>query len=85
MLDKAWIRQLLDRYFPDETMRAEQVQEIVVETDVVDFPRSIWCKCKKCRSEWVIKVVVGSTLTLKTEEGVRVKWIAGDAAAFAHV
>lgn len=76
------IQPILDQAFPDMGLKEEDVLDINMEATLVDFPRSLFCKCSRCRAQWKEKVVLGSTVIVNTTNGIHTRWMPGSADAF---
>jgi hypothetical protein len=80
----AWIQDVLDKAFLNAGLTPDDVTGINVQNDLVPFPRSFYCNCRRCTSQYKEWSVLGSTITLETAKGVMVGWLPGPKDEFAH-
>lgn len=57
---------VLDTYFAEQNLTTDDVDEIVLSSKVVPFPRKADCTCSKCTSPWTISAVESRSITLIT-------------------
>lgn len=78
------IQDVLDKAFKDSGLTPDDVTGINAQADLVPFPRSLYCHCRRCISQYQEWSVMGSTITLETAKGSFVGWLPGPKDEFAH-
>ncbi len=78
------VRDLLERHFPELHITPEQVHEVNYQAQIIDFPRSLYCDCKRCTSPFVEKSVIGGTLIITTDSGEYTAHLPGDPRTLEH-
>lgn len=66
MIPKEYVQEILGFHFADKHIDPESIQQIKGEAHIIDFPRSLYCDCKRCRSPYLEKVTLGTTITVTT-------------------
>lgn len=81
---RAMLQDVLDKTFSDSGLTPDDVKSINAQNDLVPFPRSLYCHCRRCISQYQEWSVRGSTITLETTKGTFVGWMPGPKGEFAH-
>lgn len=80
----AMLQDMLDKAFKDTGLTPDDVKSINAQNDLVPFPRSLYCGCRRCISQYQEWSILGSTITLETTKGTFVGWLPGPKGEFAH-
>ncbi len=78
------VRELLERHFAELHLSPENVQQVDYHAQLINFPRSLSCDCKRCTSPFVEKSVIGGMLTIITDSGKYTAHLPGDASTLEH-
>ena len=81
---RQWVQDLLDKAFKDTDLVPDDVQIVRGNATIIDFPRSLYCRCKKCTSPYVVLATLRWNYTLQTTKGEYHGWIPGPEDALAH-
>lgn len=82
---RASVEKLLITAFKDIQIAPEEVQSVEAQASTIDFPRSLYCKCRRCTSQYREVSVLGYDVTLRTADGEYHGWMPGPEDAFEHV
>lgn len=81
-----WLQDILDTYFPEQHLRSKYVQRIESHARIIDFPRSLYCDCDRCRSPFHELSVLSRTMTITMENSeTYTADLPGDPDALTHV
>ncbi len=69
VINTPWMRAFLDAYFPDTFIHSTDVETIDMHAHLMNWPKSMYCACERCRSPWVQQVALGQTITVRTKNG----------------
>lgn len=80
-----WLQDILDWYFSEYHLRSEDILDIEMHANIIDFPRSLTCDCKRCRSPFQLHAVAGKIVMITTETDTYFADLPGDPESFQHV
>jgi hypothetical protein len=80
----ALIQDMLDKAFKDTDLTPDDVKGIEMRANTVPFPRSLYCKCKRCISQYQEWSISYYNVILETNKGPYYGVLPGPKDAFAH-
>lgn len=79
-----WIQDMLNKAFKDTGLTPGDVTGIGMRANIVPFPRSLYCKCRRCISQYQEWSIPYYNVTLETSKGQFYGTLPGPKDAFTH-